>query len=167
MNRFTQENEKWFEHSAESTKVEAINAPMLDMIANLGTVAIMWYGGWLVIENQMSLGELVAFTTYLAMLIRPIRLMGRIIPHVCHLQRRPENVFSVLDAPVEVADLPDATLPRLSGRVAFQDVSFHYRNKHAVFARHQLFGRSGSDRRVNGRNRFRQIDADQPRRPFL
>lgn len=39
----------------------------------------------------------------------------------------------MLDAPVEVADLPDATpLPRLSGRVAFQEVSFYYRNKHAV-----------------------------------
>ncbi|MCO5185640.1 MAG: ABC transporter ATP-binding protein/permease [Anaerolineae bacterium] len=131
--RFTQENEKWFEHSAESTKVEAINAPMLDMIANLGTVAIMWYGGWLVIENQMSLGELVAFTTYLAMLIRPIRLMGRIIPMFAIAASAGERLFSVLDAPVEVADLPDATpLPRLSGRVAFQDVSFHYRNKHAV-----------------------------------
>jgi ABC-type multidrug transport system fused ATPase/permease subunit len=131
--RFIAENEKWFELSAKSTKVEAINAPMLDMIANFGTVFIIWYGGWLVTQDQLTLGELVAFMTYLAMLVRPIQLMGRIIPMLAIAASAGERLFGILDAPVEVADLPDATpLPRLNGRVQFQDVSFAYGNKHAV-----------------------------------
>ena len=131
--RFIAENEKWFELSAKSTKVEAINAPMLDMIANFGTVFIIAYGGWLVIQDQLTLGELVAFTTYLAMLVRPIQLMGRIIPVLAIAASAGERLFGVLDAPVEVADLPDATpLPRLNGRVQFHDVSFAYGHKHAV-----------------------------------
>lgn len=133
INRFTAENEKWFELSAESAKVQAINAPMLDMIANFGTVFIIWYGGWLVTQNQLTLGELVAFTTYLATLVRPIRLIGRIIPMFAIAASAGERLFTILDTPVEVADLPEATaLPRLNGRVQFQDVSFSYQNNHAV-----------------------------------
>lgn len=131
--RFRRENKKWFVLSAKSARVQAVNAPMLDMIANLGTVFIIWYGGWLVIQGQLSLGELVAFTTYLAMLVRPIRLMGRIIPVLAIAASAGERLFSILDAPVEVADLPDATpLPRLNGRVQFENVSFAYHNNHAV-----------------------------------
>lgn len=133
IDRFTAENEKWFALSAESTKVEAVNAPMLDMIANFGTVFIIAYGGWLVIQDQLTLGELVAFTTYLAMLVRPIALIGRIIPVFAIAASAGERLFGILDTPVEVADLPEATpLPRLDGRVHFQDVSFTYQNKHAV-----------------------------------
>lgn len=125
--RFQAENEKWFGLAAESTRLEAINVPMLDMIANFGTVIIFWYGGWLVVQNQMTLGELVAFTTYLAMLIRPINLIGRIIPILAIAASAAERIFAILDAPSEVADRPDAvTAPRLHGRVAFADVSFVY-----------------------------------------
>ena len=125
--RFQAENEKWFGLAAESTRLEAINVPMLDMIANFGTVIIFWYGGWLVVQNQMTLGELVAFTTYLAMLIRPINLIGRIIPILAIAASAAERIFAILDAPSEVADRPDAvTAPRLHGRVAFTDVSFVY-----------------------------------------
>jgi ATP-binding cassette subfamily B protein len=133
IDRFTVENEKWFELSAETAKVQAVNAPLLDMIANFGTVFIIWYGGWLVTQDQMTLGELVAFTTYLAMLVRPIRLIGRIIPMFAIAASAGERLFGILDAPVEVADLPDSTpLPQLKGRVQFQDVSFTYQNNHAV-----------------------------------
>ncbi len=131
--RFNEQNEKWFELSAESTRVQAVNAPLLDMIANLGTVAIIWYGGLLVTRGQLSLGELVAFTTYLAMLIRPIRLIGRIIPMFAIAASAGERLFAILDAPVEVADSPDARpLPRLDGAVQFENVSFTYHTGQTV-----------------------------------
>jgi ATP-binding cassette subfamily B protein len=142
--RFTAENEKWFELSAQSAKVQAVNAPMLDMIANFGTVFIFWYGGWLVIQGQMSVGELVAFTTYLAMLIRPIRLIGRIIPVLTVAASAGERVFAILDAPLEVADEPGARpLPRLQGHVRFENVSFAYQNRHAVLRNISFEARPG------------------------
>jgi ATP-binding cassette subfamily B protein len=133
IDRFTKQNETWFQLSAESTTVQAINAPLLDLIANFGTVIIIWYGGWQVTRNQLSLGELVAFTTYLAMLVRPIRLIGNIIPMFAIAASAGERLFGILDTPVEVADSADAPpLPRLNGDVRFQDVSFVYQNGHAV-----------------------------------
>lgn len=133
MARFAEENEKWFALSVESTKIESVNAPMLDMIANFGTVFIIWYGGWLVIQGQLSLGQLVAFMTYLAMLLRPIRLIGRIVPMFAIAASAGERIFAILDAKEEITDSPDALdLPRLSGRVQFHNVTFTYPNGHTV-----------------------------------
>lgn len=131
--RFTAENEAWFKLSVESARVQAVNAPMLDLIANLGTVFIISYGGWLVVNNQLSLGELVAFTTYLALLVRPIQLIGRIIPMFAIAASAGERIFTILDAPLDVGDASQATpLPRLRGQVIFDKVSFAYPNAHAV-----------------------------------
>jgi ATP-binding cassette subfamily B protein len=131
--RFMAENEEWFALSARSARVQAINAPMLDLIANFGTVFIFWYGGYLVVQGQMTLGELVAFTTYLAMMVRPIRLIGRIIPILAIAASASERIFAILDAPLDVADDPAAeVLPRLAGQVRFDQVSFGYRADHPI-----------------------------------
>lgn len=144
ISRFTTENKKWFDLSAKSATVQAVNAPMLDMIANFGTVLIIWYGGWQVIQNQLTLGELVAFTTYLAMLLRPIRLIGRIVPMFAIAASAGERLFDILDAPVEVADLPQATpLPRLNGHVQFRDVSFSYPNNHTILQKINFTAEAG------------------------
>lgn len=131
--RFTAENETWFDLSAEAARVQSVNAPLLDFIANAGTVIILLYGGWLVIQGQLTLGELVAFTTYLALLVRPIQLIGRIIPILAIAASAGERIFAVLDAPPEVADDPQARpLPRLRGHVRFENVSFACQNSRAV-----------------------------------
>lgn len=133
MNRFEAENNKWFHLSQQSVRVQAANTPLLDLIANLGTVAILWYGGHLVIGGELTLGELVAFTTYLAMLIGPIRNMGRIIPMLAIAASAGERIFTILDTPEEIADAPNAQpLPRLRGRIQFDHVSFGYQSDHPI-----------------------------------
>lgn len=133
--RFVRQNEKWFQLAAKSARIQAINSPQLDLIANLGTIIILWYGGWLVMQGTLSLGELVAFITYLALLIRPINLMGRIIPMLAIASSAAERIFAILDAPLGVADAPDARpLPRLQGAVTFNNVAFAYQDSHDVLA---------------------------------
>lgn len=133
IDRFVSDNEKWFQLSAQSVRIEAINAPLLDMMANFGTVAILWYGGWLVMQEQLTLGELVAFTTYLAQLIRPIRLMGRIIPILAIAASAGERIFQILDTASEVEDAPEAhEVSSSHGLVRFEQVSFGYRDEHTV-----------------------------------
>ena len=71
--RFEVENQSWFDLSATSARLQSTNMPLLNLIANVSSVAILWYGGMLVINNQLTLGELVAFTTYVAQLVAPVR----------------------------------------------------------------------------------------------
>jgi ATP-binding cassette, subfamily B, multidrug efflux pump len=125
--RFNVDNEAWYDLSLLATRIESINVPLMHLIANIGTVFIIWYGGLLVIQNTLTLGELVAFTTYLAQLVRPIRLMGMIIPAVAMAGSAGERIFEILDTHADVRDAPDAVeLPSIRGRVTFENVSFAY-----------------------------------------
>ncbi len=131
--RFACENKRWFEISARSARLESVQLPILDLIANLGIVVIIWYGGRLVIQGQLTLGEMVAFTTYLSQLFLPVRRLGMILPAVAMASTAGERVFEILDAVSEVRDAPDAqTLPAIAGHVHFERVSFGYTQQYRV-----------------------------------
>jgi ATP-binding cassette subfamily B protein len=134
--RFEVENGRWFDLSNSSTHIQAINAPLLDLIANLGAVAIILYGGTLVIHKQLTVGELVAFSTYLGQLFNPIRLLGNIVPAIAQALSAAGRIFEILDAPNDVSDMPGAyPLPGIQGHVRFEDVSFAYSGTRTVLDR--------------------------------
>jgi ATP-binding cassette subfamily B protein len=131
--RFDIENGKWFDLAAWVARLQAINMPLLDLIANVGVVLIVWYGGMLVMREQLTLGELVAFTTYLGQLVRPVRLFGMVTPAIIMASASAERIFEILDAVPDVKDAADAVpLPPLKGHVCFEDVSFAYAGRHTV-----------------------------------
>jgi ATP-binding cassette subfamily B protein len=131
--RFQQENDLWFHLSAWAARLESINVPLIDLIASAGTVFIIWYGGFLVIGGQLTLGELVAFSAYLAQLVQPVRRMGTIIPAMAMASSAGERIFEILDAVSEVQDAPGAIpLPPVRGHVRFDNVSFAYFGRHPV-----------------------------------
>lgn len=131
--RFEQENNLWFELSAESARLQAIHTPLLFLIANIGTVFIIWYGGRLVIQGGFTVGELVAFTAYLSQLIEPVRRLGMIIPAIAIAGSSAERVFEILDTLPDVQDAPDAyPLPPVKGLVRFENVSFGYSQRQVL-----------------------------------
>jgi ATP-binding cassette subfamily B multidrug efflux pump len=124
---FRRENDRWFGLSAEAARLQAMNTPLIDLIASIGTVFIIWYGGSLVVRGQLTLGELVAFTTYLSQLVQPMRRLGQIIPAIAIAMAAGERIFEILDTVSEVEDAPGAVpLPPVRGQVRFEHVSFTY-----------------------------------------
>lgn len=131
--RFDRENQHWFNLSTRFTRLQAIEMPLLDLIANLGTVAIIWYGGLQAIRGQLSLGELVAFSTYLGQLVQPVRRLGTIIPAIVQAAASGERIFEILDTTSSVRDADDAIeLPPVRGEVRFENVSFSYFKRQRV-----------------------------------
>jgi ABC-type multidrug transport system fused ATPase/permease subunit len=131
--RFGRENARWFDLSVLASRLRAINAPLLTLIANIGMVFIIWYGGSLVIRGQLTLGELVAFSTYLGQMAQPVRRMGMIVPVVAMATAAGERIFEILDARSDVEETPDAVpLPAVQGHVRFEGVSFAYFGRHRV-----------------------------------
>jgi ABC-type multidrug transport system fused ATPase/permease subunit len=131
--RFDRENERWFGLVTQSAHLEAVNLPLMDLIANAGTVFIIWYGGRLVIRGGLTLGELVAFATYMAQLVQPVRRLGFIVSAVAQAAAAGERIFEILDAVSEVRDAPDARpMPPVSGHVRFEKVTFAYFGRHQV-----------------------------------
>lgn len=103
--------------------------PLIAFLTGLSSAVILWYGGREVIAGRMLLGELVAFNSYLLMLVMPMRMLGWVVNLSQRALASADRVFELLDARPEVSDLPGAgPLPAsLAGKVTFARVSFSYR----------------------------------------
>lgn len=133
--RFEADNLAWFKLSTRAAAMRARTMPLIELLANVGTVLILWYGGALVIRGQLTLGEIVAFSAYLGQLVQPVRRLGMILPAVVQAIASGERVFEILDAKSEVHDAPNAiSLPPIRGEIRFNNVSFAYFGRHKVLS---------------------------------
>lgn len=125
--RFGAANDDLLDESLGIVRGASASFPLVFFIANLGTLAVIWVGGLDVINGVLSIGDLVAFNTYLALLLMPIFILGGTIASITQAAASARRVFEVLDTTIDVADKPDAVvLPPIAGRVAFEHVSFSY-----------------------------------------
>jgi len=133
VSRFVTENDNWFNLSQRAASMQAFNLPLLFLIANLGNVAIVLYGGSRVISNTLTIGVVIAFISYLGQLIEPVRRLGLIIPAVAIAGSAAERIFDILDTVSDVKDEPGATsLESIAGRVSFENVYFSYGNRRVL-----------------------------------
>lgn len=108
-------------------RLSAFLLPLLALIANLGTLALLWLGGQRIIAGQMTVGELLAFTNYLLLALGPLFMVSTLILAVARAAAGAQRIFEVLDTPLAVRDAPDAVpLPPLQGEVRFEQVWFRY-----------------------------------------
>ena len=125
--RYTAVNEELLQKNLTTVRVFSNNFPFVFLFANLGTLAIIWFGGWQVVGGRLSIGDLVAFNTLLGFMLFPILTIGFLSASISRAGASSQRVFDVLDAPLDVEDAPDAsTLLPLSCRVDFDNVSFRY-----------------------------------------
>jgi ATP-binding cassette subfamily B protein len=104
--------------------------PLIAFLTGLSSAVILWFGGREVIGGRMLLGELIAFNSYLLMLVMPIRMLGWVVNLSQRALASAGRVFELLDTKPEVIDLPAARrLPAdFPGRITFDSVSFSYRD---------------------------------------
>ena len=125
--RFAAVNQELLEQSVQVGKMLAAAISLIFLIANLGTLAVIWVGGLEVIGGRLTIGELVAFNNYVMMAMFPMFMLGMIMAMISQAGASAERVFEILDAQSEVVEKPDATpLPPIQGRVAFEGVYFRY-----------------------------------------
>ena len=125
--RYRNVNDELLNKNLETVKTFSNNFPIIFLLSNLGTLAIVLFGGLQVIGGGLSIGELVAFNSYLAFLLQPILTIGFLSASISRAGASSLRVFEVLDAEVEVRDKPDATpLPPIRCRVEFEGVGFRY-----------------------------------------
>ena len=98
-----------------------------DLLASLGALVVLSYGGWMVMQGHMQVGTLVAFNAYITFIFPPIVRFVDLSTIFQRANTSLENIFTMLDTKPEVADLPGApSLPPLRGEVEFRDVGFDY-----------------------------------------
>jgi ABC-type multidrug transport system fused ATPase/permease subunit len=142
--RFDDANEELYQRYLTSTRVQSFNTPLLNFIANGATVAMLWVGGLLVIGNQLTAGELVAFYAYLLQIVGPVRQGGFLMSMASRAAASCERILEVLDTPISVSSPTDAVeLPSISGNVEFDDVTCEYHPGRSVLEQVSFEARSG------------------------
>ena len=142
--RFKSENDKYFETTLASVRVRAFFIPIIALLIGLGTVIIFWYGGSEAISGTLTIGALVAFNAYLAMLVMPMRFLGFFVSGYHLSMAAGDRVFGVMDAELEIKEKPNAiALPTLQGDVRFENVSFSYEKDQQILRSINLEAKSG------------------------
>jgi ATP-binding cassette subfamily B protein len=131
--RFDKENEALYQRYFDSTRLQSFNTPLLNFIANGATVVMLWVGGLLVIWNQLTIGELVAFYAYLLQIVGPVRQGGFLMSMVSRAAASSERILEVLDTPISVSSPPDGVeMEPIRGNVEFRNVTCEYHPGRAV-----------------------------------
>ncbi len=101
---------------------------IVGLVAAIGTAAVYWVGGYLVISTDtFSVGDIVAFALYLPRLYGPLAALANARVQLATSLVSFERVFEVLDLPIEIKDTPGAKpLADIHGEVQFDKVSFSY-----------------------------------------
>ena len=101
--------------------------PVVLLVANLGQASVLYFGGKQIVNASLTLGEYQEFSLYLIYLFLPLAQFGIIITQLGQASASAARIFEILDATSDVRDKPDAvTLPAVSGRVTFDNVTFKY-----------------------------------------
>jgi ATP-binding cassette subfamily B protein len=101
--------------------------PTSHFLVTLGTLLILWFGGGMVLRGEMTIGEMVAFNSYLLMVAGPVQQLTWLVNLAGEAAAGVQRTFEVLDTTPEIETPPGAIqLPPLEGRVEFKEVSFQY-----------------------------------------
>jgi ABC-type multidrug transport system fused ATPase/permease subunit len=119
------------DQNLEAARIRSFYVPLLAVLPQLSLAVILWYGGRLAVDGQITLGTLVAFNSYLLLLAWPLTGLGTLFGFAQRAAASAERVFEVLDQPPAIADRPGASdLPGADTgrgvRVSFDHVSFGY-----------------------------------------
>lgn len=125
--RYRAANESLLQQGMSVRRTVANAFPLLFSAGNLGVALVTWVGAVQVVHGDLTVGELVAFTGYLFLLLQPLYVIGFGAQSIARAGASAQRLFEVLDAEDEVTERDDAvSLPPLSGRVELRDVRLRY-----------------------------------------
>lgn len=126
--RFIRENYSNFRAQMKTAQLSATLTPIIEFLGAIGVTLIIWYGGREVIYGNLSAGELIAFLIYVVNITNPIKRLSRVYSNIQRALAAAQRVFDVLDTEPEIKDIPGAKeLPRITGRLTFDQVNFSYK----------------------------------------
>ena len=133
MAKFDQENDGWFNLRYKLIKTWANNWPFFTFTLAVSVFILLWFGGPLVLSGELTVGTLFAVISYVLMLNGPVQRLGFLVNLAATAGASAQRVFEIVDAPNEISDRPGArVLDVVQGEVAFEQVSFGYRDEQPI-----------------------------------
>lgn len=126
VDEFNDINEELYSVTKKANFISGLVSPLLKFLNNIAYVGYCVYGGYMIINNTLSLGDVQALIQYANMFSSPITNIGNIVNTIQSALASAERVFKLLDEEEEIPDDPKCELLTANGAVEFNDVSFRY-----------------------------------------
>jgi len=126
--KFGAANEDLQKNSLRAMNIVIATMPVMMLAMNVTTVAVVWYGGNLIIAGNMQVGDLTAFTTYIVQILMSLMMLSMVFLQSARAMASVKRINEVMNTEVDLTD-DDAGRKDLQverGRVEFRDVAFSY-----------------------------------------
>ncbi|RMH07191.1 MAG: ABC transporter ATP-binding protein [Nitrospirae bacterium] len=132
--RFSEKSWRVSQDNLQAMYLWSLYSPGMMFLGSMGTVLILWYGAGEVVRGDLTVGELVAFLSYLALFYVPVNQIHSVNHLLQHALAASERIFEVLDTKPAVEDRPGLPSPPASvrGDIEFRHVVFGYRPEKCV-----------------------------------
>jgi len=126
--KFQVTNRDLKEGSLNAMKVVITSMPLMMLMMNITTIAVVWYGGNLIIAGKMPVGDLTAFTIYIVQILMSLMMLSMVFLQASRAMASLKRVKEVLDTEIDLTDehASQKSAQITAGKVEFRNVCFQY-----------------------------------------
>lgn len=129
LDQFRAVNQDNFEKNLDLVKISGVFRPFIQFISAISFLLVIFFGGKQVISNNISLGEFIAFNSYLGLIIWPMMAFGQVINILQRGAASMERINRILDEEPEIVEVENPVhLEDPKGKIEFENVTFRYPN---------------------------------------
>ncbi|HLS61316.1 MAG TPA: ABC transporter ATP-binding protein [Virgibacillus sp.] len=126
IDRFSKSNDDYRKKYLSTAEIWAKYFPLMEFIGNVAAVSLLAFGGYLVIQESIRLGELVAFFSLVWYIMGPLMNLGFVVNQFSQAKASGERLIEILDAEEDIVEKTDAIDANIIGHVSFRDVTLTY-----------------------------------------
>lgn len=128
---FEEESRIYRERSLDLARVEAAWRPIFLILVGIAGIIVVWMGGRLVVQGEITIGNIAEYLIYVALMTWPVASMGFVITMVQRAAASMDRLGRILDASPAIMDteITDQGIERVKGALSFENVSFRYSNE--------------------------------------
>lgn len=131
--KFLGMNKKNLALNMEQSGITAKYYPLMEFLSNISVAFVICIGGILVIKKELTLGDLVAYSQYIWMMIWPMRMLGWLTNMIAQAKASSNKLNRIFDTKPEIASSENCIRPeRITGNVSFRNVSFKYNSEYVL-----------------------------------
>ena len=120
--------------SMNALNIVIMTMPVMMLAMNITTLAVVWYGGNIIIAGEMQVGDLTAFTTYIVQILMSLMMLSMVFLQSSRAMASIKRINEVMDEEIDLTDETSGKKEKkvTEGRVEFRDVCFAYQEDNLV-----------------------------------
>ncbi|EPB8144669.1 ABC transporter ATP-binding protein [Clostridium perfringens] len=131
--KFLKVNKDYYDLNITQARILSNFLPVIDLLTNLTPVAMIIYGGYLVIKGNITMGTLLAFSSYILNLSFCVKNIGGLVNMMSQNRASMDKIFNILKRKPQITSMENSYNPdKVKGEIEFKNVSFRYNDEEVL-----------------------------------